>query len=69
MDDATAIDEAANVFTSPRCEVESFRMKDSTGDVGVNTGVAVADVRLERDFSRECRTGGEQLKPAGCRRS
>ena len=37
MDDATAIVEAAKVFTSPRCRVENFfRMKDSSGDVGVD---------------------------------
>jgi len=63
MDDATAIDEAASVFTSPRCKVESFfRMRDSTGDVGVNAGVAVADI-VERDFSCEQfmgRIGSEQ---------
>ena len=53
MDDAMAIDEAASVFTSPRCKVESFfRMKDLAGDVGVDVGVVVAGV-VERDFSRK----------------
>lgn len=45
MDDATVIDEAASAFTS-RCGVENlFRMKDSSGDVGVGV--------LERNFFRE----------------
>jgi len=50
MDDATAIDEAASTFMSPRCRVESFfRMKDSVRYVGVDVGVAVIGV-AERDF-------------------
>jgi len=50
MDDATAIDEAANAFTSPRRGVESlFQMRDSAGDVGIDGGVAVVGV-AERDF-------------------
>ena len=54
MDDATAIDEAANVFRSPRCRVENFfRMKDSSEAVGVDVGVGV----LERDFPRERNMG------------
>lgn len=49
MDDATAIDEAASIFISLRCRVESFFwMKDSAGDVGV---VVVGVV--ERDFPCE----------------
>jgi len=45
MDDATAIDEAASAFTSPRCRMESFFwMKDSTGDAGADVGVAVTGV-------------------------
>jgi len=57
MDDTRAIAEAAKVFTSPRCRVENFfRMKDSSGDVGVDTGVGVTGV-LERGFPREGNMG------------
>ena len=57
MDDATAIDETASVFTSPGCRVENFfRMKDSSGDVEDGVGVAVAGV-LGRDFPRERNIG------------
>lgn len=49
MDDATAIDEAASVLTSPRWREENlFRMKDSSGDVGVGV-----DGALERNVPRE----------------
>ena len=52
MDDATAIVEAAKVFTSPRWRVENFfRMKDLPGGVGVDVGVGVGVP--ERDFPRE----------------
>ena len=57
MDDATAIVEAAKVFTSPQRRVENFfRMKDSSGDVGADFGVVVASV-LESDFFRERNMG------------
>ena len=57
MGDATAIDETTNVFTSPRCRVENFFWrKYSSGGVGNDVGVAVADV-LERDVPRERNVG------------
>jgi len=52
MDDATAIDDAASAFTSPRCRVESFfRIKDSAEDVGAGVGDAVL-AAVKRDFPR-----------------
>jgi len=58
MDDATAIEEAARTFGSPRCRVESlFWMKDSVGDVGVDVGVAIFGV-VERDFPDGRAIGG-----------
>ena len=48
------IDEATDVFISPRCKVESFFwMKDSTGNVGVNSRRGCRHrCRLGRFFSR-----------------
>ena len=57
MDDATAIDDTANVFTSPGCRVGSFFWrKYSPGGVGNDVGVAVPGV-LERDIPRERNMG------------
>jgi hypothetical protein len=54
MDDATAIDEAASVFISPRCRVENFfRMKDSAGDAGV--GVVGRDSPCGRTMRQDSR--------------
>jgi len=53
MDDATATDETASVFRSPRRRVEYFFwMNDSSGGGGVGVGIGVAGV-LERDFPRK----------------
>jgi hypothetical protein len=52
MDDAIAIDEAANDFISPRCRVENFfRMKDSAGDVGV--GVVERDTPCGKTIGQD----------------
>jgi hypothetical protein len=56
MDDATAIDEAASALTSPRRRVETLRMKDSAGNVGVGIGV-VDTGAVEREFHREWTIG------------
>jgi hypothetical protein len=52
MDDATAIDEVASALTSPRRRVETLRMRDSVGNMGVGIGVADAGA-VEREFHRE----------------
>jgi len=52
MDDATANEEAASAFTSRRGVESFFRMKDSSGDVGVGDGVVVVGV-FDRVFLRE----------------
>ena len=57
MDDATAIDETASVFTSPGYRAENcFRMKDSSGDAVDNVGVSVAGA-VARDFPRKRNMG------------